>query len=306
MSKIIVTAGRQGADIDVLACVVAYAELLRLEGKEGLPVVAGNFTASVTPSILAWGAQYESSYTPTGTEEFVLVDISEPDHVPDFLDLDRVREVYDHRHGFETFWNERLGSDAHIEDIGACGTQIWEEFVKRGKTNEISETAARLLLASIVSNTLNFQGTVTTERDKKAYEELKPFANLPEDWVHLYFAEQETLLQENFTELFKTDTKRFQIGEGEFVIAQLELWDASSILETRISDIDSLMKEYEPAPWIVNIASISHGRSFLYSTSEEGKRIIAGLLDVTFTGNIAQTKHLVLRKEIIGATRKKK
>jgi len=81
ITQTIVTAGAKGADIDVFACAVAYAELLRLEGHEATPVIADSFTSSVTPSILKWGAEYKTEYEPDGSENFVLVDISDPDDI---------------------------------------------------------------------------------------------------------------------------------------------------------------------------------------------------------------------------------
>jgi inorganic pyrophosphatase/exopolyphosphatase len=299
MSKVIITAGAKGADIDVFGCVIAYAELLRLEGREAVPVITGSFTMSVTPTILQWGAAYAETHEPVETDQFVLVDISDPDHVPSFVDISKVVEVYDHRFGHEDFWKEKINESSHIEMVGACGTLIWEEFKKRGKQQEISATSAKLLLASIVSNTLNFQGSVTTDRDRSAYAELKEITGLGEAWVSSYFLEQEKILLADFENYLRTDTKLFKTSFGEFVISQIELWDAGTVLATKTPEIDEVMQEHAPHPWILNIPSISHGFSYIYSTNEEAKRIIEAKLAITFNGDIAKTDTLMLRKEIM-------
>ncbi len=299
MPKIIVTAGAKGADIDVFACAIAYAELLRLEGEDAIPVIAGSFTMSVTSSILAWGAKYERTHSPNSDDSYALVDISDPEHVPSFVDIEKVCEVYDHRYGHEDFWKSKIRENAHIEMVGSCGTLIWEEFKKRGKKNDISNVSAKLLVASIVSNTLNFKGSITTDRDRQAYAELKEVTGLGEEWIAAYFQEQESNLLENFKGYLETDTKVFKTIFGEFTIGQIELWNAEAIITTKTKEIDEVMVAYDTRPWILNVPSISNGFNYIYSTSDAAKKIIEEKLNVKFAGNIAQTTKLMMRKEIV-------
>lgn len=297
--KVVVTAGAKGADIDVLACVVAYAELLKLEGKESVAVVAGDFTASVTPTVLEWEPKYEKTYVPEGNESYVLVDISDPEHFPAFVDHNVITEVYDHRYGHEEYWKEKLGSGFHIEMVGSCGTLIWEEFKKRGKAEDISQCAARLLLASIVSNNMNFKSSLTTSKDRNAYSELQRLADLQDNWVKAYFLEQEKILLEDLEMYLDTDTKVFKIGENNFAIGQIELWDAGSIIKDRRQEIDNVMNKYDDMSWVVNISDVSHGYNYIYSTSERGKKAIEEKLQITFEDNIAKTNELVMRKQLM-------
>jgi inorganic pyrophosphatase/exopolyphosphatase len=299
MQKIIITAGAKGADIDVLACAVAYAELLRLEGKEALAVVQGSFTMSVTPSILSWNGEFQTEYKDTNDQDhFVLVDISDPEHFPSFVDIERVSEVYDHRFGHEDFWQAKIQQNSHIEMVGACGTLIWEEFQKRGKQEEITMTSAKLLLASIVSNTLNFQGPIATERDRKAYSELKAITGLDEQWVAEYFVEQEQVLLNDFKTSLKTDTKVFKTTFGDFVIGQIELWDAEMIIKNKTKEISEVMEGYSQ-PWILNAPNISKGYNYIYSTNERAKKIIEDNLHIVFSDDFAKTEKLMMRKEIM-------
>lgn len=297
--KTIVTAGAKGVDIDVFACAVAYSELLNLEGGESTPVVVGEFTMSVTPSILAWGAKYESECMPDGSEQFVLVDISDPEHIPSFVDIERITEVYDHRYGHEEFWKERISNDSHIEMVGSCGTLIWEEFKKRDKLKEISTTSAKLLLASIVSNTLNFKSSLVTERDRSAYSELSSITGLSNEWIEKYFREQEEILLKDFKKYLETDTKQFKLGSEEFVIGQIELWNADDIFEAKKDDIHQVMQRYEPIPWMVNISNISKGFNYIYSEHLEAQRKLEEVLGIQFENGTAKTKKLLMRKHIM-------
>jgi len=297
--KTIVTAGEKNADIDVLACAIAYAELLNLEGKEAIAVVPGQFTMSVTPSILEWGAKYQSRYISDGSENFVLVDVSDPDYFAKFVNPDKVVEVYDHRVGHEDYWKEKIGENSHIEMIGACGTLIWEEFKKRGQAGNISKSSARLLIASIISNTLDFKSPLTISRDRNAYAELNIIAKLSDDWIPDYFSEQEKILSADFDNYFRADIKIFKIGSSDLVIGQIELWEAEELLNLRKEDIHRIMKEYEPLAWIVNVLNISKGFNYIFSKSESGKKIIEEKLSLRFDNDIVVTKELLLRKYIM-------
>ena len=283
----------------MFACAVAYAELLNLEGHEAIPVIEGSFTSSATPSLVALNSDYKTSYSPDGSEHFVLVDVSDPEHFAKCVNHERIMEVYDHRAGHEEYWQKKLGKDAHIEMVGACGTLIWEEFKKRGKGAQITKNSAKLLIGSIVSNTLAFNSPQTTERDRTAYAELKTIAGIPDDWIAQYFHEQERELLGDFKGYVKADTKVFSSAWGEFAIGQIEMWDATEILNTHKAEIDAVMSEYNSMPWIVNILNISKGFNYVYSKSSEGRRIIEEKIGIKFDGDTATTPKLLMRKYLM-------
>lgn len=297
--RTVVTAGEKGADIDVFACAIAYAELLTLEGKESVAVIPGAFTSSITRSILAWDAPYDSMYTPATNDEFVLVDISDPKHFASFVEHERICEVYDHRHGHQDYWEEKLGEDSHLEMVGSCGTLIWEEYKMRNKNAYISSHSAKLLLASVVSNNLAMKSELTTERDRLAYTELKAITGLDEEWVSDYYYEQEKMLFSHFTDYVEADTKLVDTVHGEFVIGQIEVWDNETILSEYSNTLEAVMKQHEPTPWMVNISIVSGGYNYLFSTHAVAKKIIENSFGVTFTGNVAKTEKLLMRKYLV-------
>ncbi len=77
MKHVIVTTGQAFADIDAVACVVAYTELLRLEGRTAEALLPGALNNSVTGSVRAWGLEYRTLSSTTDAE-FVVMDVSDP------------------------------------------------------------------------------------------------------------------------------------------------------------------------------------------------------------------------------------
>ncbi len=297
--KTIVTAGGRGADIDVLACAIAYVELLNLEGIVATAVIPGTFTASVTPSILDLKISYEKSYVVDGTEKFVLVDISDPKHFAPFVDHERIVEIYDHRYGYQDYWKERLSENCHIEMVGSCGTLIWEEYKKRGKSNQISFESAKLLLASIVSNNLAMKSELTTLRDISAYDELMKITALDEAWISSYYLEQEASLFSNFKECVEADTKQIETKHGDFIIGQLEIWNGESFIQEYSTTLQDIMNQYDPTPWFVNICVVRNGYNYLFTNHEGAKAILEKTFNVSFTGSVAKTKTLQMRKYLM-------
>ena len=124
MSKnTVITSGSRYTDIDVLACAIAYAEL-----KNATPVLPGAFNATIPESIRKWPLKYETQH-PQNANEFIMVDVSNPDYFPNFVQKNQISEVWDHRKGFENYW----GNKGHINQVGACATQIFELFGDKTK-----------------------------------------------------------------------------------------------------------------------------------------------------------------------------
>lgn len=293
MRKIIVTSGQPFTDIDALACAVAYAELLKSEGKEAFAVLPGPLNKSVTKEIKKWRLNYLKK-PPKGKAEYVLVDISDPEYFADFVILDNVIEVFDHRVGFRRYWKERLGKKSKIELVGACATLIWEEYKKIGLENKISETSANLLYTAIISNTLNFRASVTSSRDNKAFKEITRYNKLPQNWNEIFFKDQDAETDNNIESAVRNDLKN-----SKPFIAQLELWDAKKIIEKHKNTIIEIMKTYDPSDWFLTAPSIFEGKNYLLTLDENKKKLLEKAIDAKFEGDIGTTNKLWLRKEII-------
>lgn len=306
MNSIVVTTGEAYADIDAVGCAIAYAELLRLEGNMAEVVFPGVLNTSVTDSVKAWGIEYLTAPTDP-KNQYVVVDISEPAHIATCTSLGTITEVYDHHPGFETYWQERIGEKAHIEPIGAAATLIWEAWKKRGQSEHISPTSAKLLSVAILSNTLNFGAHITHERDHVAYTELQAIAPLTDEWIAQYFTEQETSVIRDIRQSIINDTKVLHIPGVPFTltVGQLELWDGSMFLKNNGETIESALTSFGHEHWIMSIPSLHEKKNHFYSKHEAVKALFSHGLSIPFSGNYATAPRLWLRKEIIKQLSKK-
>ena len=296
----VVTAGPSFLDIDAYACSVAYAELLRLMGEDAIAYSSATMNESITKTIRSWDVSFSTEHTPSDKDTFILVDVSDPDYLDKAVNINRVEEVIDHHVGFEEFWRERIGEKADIEFIGAACTQIYEKWLAAGLVGSMSETSARLLISGILDNTLNFKATVTTDRDRVAYEALLKIANLPEDWTAQYFSECQGSIFNNIEYALANDTKMMKfnnIKTDAIAFGQLVIWSGERATNEYRASIEISMAA-KSENWFVNIVSISEGKSYLLCSNEIVQEWAEKVLDIQFTNNIAQANRLWLRKEI--------
>ncbi|KKQ41915.1 MAG: Inorganic pyrophosphatase/exopolyphosphatase [Microgenomates group bacterium GW2011_GWC1_37_8] len=293
MGKIVVTSGQPFTDIDALACAIAYAELLKKEGIDAEAVLPGSLNKSITKEIKKWKLDF-SKNPKFNHAKYVLVDISEPKYFATFVKENDVVEIFDHRYGFENYWKERLGIKSRIEMVGACATLIWEEFVARSNPLKISELSANLLSTAIISNTLNFQASVTTQRDKDSFKEMAKFTNLPRNWAETYYSEQDKEVEGDIKSAILNDTKNI-----EPIIVQLELWDSKKIIFKHLKDIEETLAVFGTNNWFLTSPSINEGRNYLYTKNPKVKKLLEKIINAKFDGDIGTTEKLWLRKEIL-------
>lgn len=300
MAKLVVTSGSAFTDIDALACVIAYKEVPE---EEPLAVIAGPLNHSVSKTVRDWPLVYKTKLMP-GDYEFVIVDLSEAEQFPPFVQKEKVVEIYDHHFGFEKFW-QHLEDKAKIEKVGACATLIWEEFKKRrqlsaSSNQPLGSTAANLLYTAIISNTLNFQASVTTQRDKNAFIELTKLTNLPPEWIAKYYQEQEISIYANPVLAISNDTKLQVIKGIRCAIGQIELWNSKNFIKEFPLEIEAALRAFDIEHWFLTSPSISEGRNYIYTKSETIKDLLRQVLPIDFFGtHVGVTKKLWLRKEIL-------
>lgn len=292
-----VTSGNEFTDLDSLASIVGYTELLNKLGNKAVACVLGTLNSSVTKSIKSWNLEYVTKYD--AKNEFVVVDASNPDYIKQVTTIDRVVELWDHHFGYEDFWKQTLGDKTHIEKVGACATLIWEEFL-RNKISPSSVTA-NLLYTAILSNTLNFKAGVVDKRDVVAFDQLKQYTDLPRDWSKHYFNELSEDVFSNPYNAIMSDIKttKVQALDKPISIFQLELWDGNLFLKNNLSEIKKAFDSVSGMYSLFTCVSIDEGINYLYCTDDLLKKTLLSLIGAEFSGDFGVTTKLWLRKEIL-------
>jgi inorganic pyrophosphatase/exopolyphosphatase len=296
----IVTSGYPYLDIDAYASMVAYAELLTMQGQESRAASSSKFNETIPASLRALKAPVETNYNPQPGETFSIVDTSDPKFFDPMVNPERIAEVIDHHPGFELYWRQQLGRRADIQVIGAICTVIYERWARANLLNVMSPRTATLLASGILDNTLNFQAQIATSRDREAYRDLEGIAKLPADWAAKYFSDCQQGIEHNLEEAIKNDTKiiEFRGQPSLYAVGQIVIWDAQSIITDHLDAIERIVTNIQPQ-WFMNVVSIKGDRIYFVCTDPNIQLWLSNLLGVKFSGNIAPADRLWLRKEII-------
>lgn len=287
-------------DIDAYACMVAMAELLKLQGVKAVAWSPAAYNYSVCPSLVEDGQIIKELPAREWEENagYVIVDVSDPEYLKKSVPLENVVAVYDHHVGFEDYWESRIGENARIEFIGAAATLIYRQWQKAGLQDRMTHTTARLLIAAILDNTLNLTSSNTTEEDVEVFRALCAHANVGQDWCASYFAEVQAGVEADLHNALLNDTKNLRDNPVlPEKVAQLCVWDAESILG-RLPEI----RGWFHGLWMLNIIDLQHRCSWFVCDDPCHQNKIGSLFGVAFENGVAKTPVSYLRKEIIRKT----
>jgi len=297
----IATSGHKYVDIDAYACICAYKELLQLEKHNVEAVISSTLNFSITQKYKE--ISYFSTDIHTVQEmdnmRYVIMDVSDPAHFEEFVDLDQVSYIFDHHYGFEEYWREKIGDNAVIEPLGAAATLIVREYKKRELLDQISSESAELLAAAIISNSLYFQAEITKEEDHTAYEELQQYFKYTDDFAQKYFLEVQQSVEKDIMTALRDDGK--SISE-DLYISQLEVWDADHTITNLLDDILNHLKEQDEKDAFINIIDLGKNRNVIQCRDEKTLVWMQSIFpewEYDTSRNQAITDHVILRKEML-------
>ncbi len=170
-------------------------------------------------------------------EKVVLVDTTEPNQIIDGLTEDNLLAIIDHHNlgGLRSF----MPIYARIEPIGCTGSVIYK--ILREKNIKIDKISAALIIAGIISDTLNFNSPTATSEDKKILKELNKIAKLNlKKFVKDLFAAKSSLKGISVKDIIGKDYKQFEMGENKVGIGVWETTNPESVNEKKLAILTML------------------------------------------------------------------
>ena len=163
-------------------------------------------------------------------KQVIMVDHNEETQAVDGLDHAEILEIIDHH---------RLGTLETMspvffrnQPLGCTATIMYQMYQERGV--EIPKKIAGLLCAAIISDTLMFRSPTCTVIDKAAAEHLAQIAGVEiEDLAVDMFSAGSNLGSRTAEEIFYQDFKRFNVGNVEFGVGQINSMNAVELEEIR-------------------------------------------------------------------------
>lgn len=293
---IIITSGKKYIDIDAYASCIAYRELLKLNGIESKFVSNSVLNYSITKSLLDLPF-YVDKYEISPNDKFIVIDLSNKEFFEEFIQENSIIELIDHHPGFEDYWNNKIGKKSHIEQIGSVATIIVEKYEEYNLLNDMNKDIAKLLMAAILDNTLNFTANITKQRDKDAYNKLAKLTGFT-DFKTMYFYEVQNVIEQDLINAIANDIKIEETCRYlPKTLGQLTIYDVTSILRN-LDVIKTTMNKYNKK-WLINIICLKENRSYIICSDKNIKNNLVKLFNNNSDSDIIILNPAILRKEII-------
>lgn len=285
-------------DLDGIACAVAYSELLNKNNISAQPWFLGQPDAEAVYVLSQCeNIEFADLEKVKGATEYVLVDGSELEGLPNEVDLEKVIEVIDHRlhhKAIELFPNAKL----HIEPVGAAATLIAERF--REQNTSPSFASGILLYGAIHSNTQCLQGSVTSKRDIDISNWLKTIVPIPNNLLDNQFAARRNEIIVDLPSAILRESKKFEHSSGSYIVAQLEFKGAGQLIEDSMNIMSDCIIQLGSRT-MLNLVDILQGNSYLIVPDPSLRFTVASCTSLKFKGIVAMSNPIFLRKQILAA-----
>ena len=160
----------------------------------------------------------------------------------DGIEFAHILEIIDHH---------RIGTLETLEPVlfrnqplGCTATIIYQMYQEHGV--EIPKNIAGLLMAAIISDTLMFRSPTCTPVDQKAAEDLSEICGVEiEEFAVDMFGAGSDLSSKEPKEIFNQDLKRFEVGDIEFVVSQINSMNSIELQEIKEKIVPYLEEVFE-------------------------------------------------------------
>ena len=295
MEKILVF-GHKNPDTDSICSSIAMANLqTKLLGEEVVPCRLGEINEETKYALNYFNVEAPKLIEKVEeAQKVILVDHNEFTQSVDGIENAKILAVVDHHriNNFQT--SEPLFY--YAQPVGCTSTVLFELF----NTNniKIEQNIAGLMLSAIISDTLLLKSPTTTDKDKKAVEELAKIANIDLSTYGLDMLKAGTNL-DKYTEqeLINLDAKSMEKDNFKYIIAQVNTVSIPDVLKRKEKieeEINRVIKEKGLCLFVFVITDIVNSNSTAIVLGERTD-VISKTYEIK--DNLAEMPGVVSRKK---------
>ncbi|MEA2113507.1 MAG: manganese-dependent inorganic pyrophosphatase [Patescibacteria group bacterium] len=296
--------GHINPDTDsIIAAMVAAFYSEKLFGVKALAKRAGDFNneTKFILSLLPKSAKIclPGKINKVKTEKVILVDTTEPSQIIAGVNENNLLAIIDHHNlgGIKS----SMPIYIRIEPLGCACSVLYK--ILREKKIKLSENAAFLLIAAIVSDTLFFNSPTTTDEDKKIAKELNKIARLNiKKLANDMFKAKSNLDGVKTKDIIEGDYKFYQMGKSKVGIGVWETVDSSSANKKKIAIMNALRKKKNKDKLdylFFGVVDILKKNTYLYLPAFEEEKLAKTVFNGKVNDGIMPLEKVVSRKKQI-------
>ena len=295
MEKILVI-GHKNPDTDSICSSLAMANLqTKLRGEEVISCRLGEINEETKYALNYFKVEAPKLIEKVDEgQEVILVDHNEFTQSVEGIEKAKILAVVDHHriNNFQT--SEPLFY--YAQPVGCTATVLFELY--KSNDVEIEPQIAGLMLSAIISDTLLLKSPTTTDKDKKAVEELAKLANVDISKYGLEMLKAGTNL-DKYTEeeLINLDAKSMEKDGIKYIIAQVNTVSIPDVLKRKEKieqEINKVIEAKELSLFVFVITDIVNSNS---TAIVLGDRTDAISKTYEIKDNLAQMPGVVSRKK---------
>lgn len=232
------------------------------------------------------------------SEGIVLVDHNEKSQISDGLNFAQVEMIIDHH---KVVLATEKPIFIRIEPLGSTSSLLAKMYQEAGK--KISPKLSKLMLAGILSDTLNLTSPTTTDFDKKLVKDLNKIAKIDiKKFVQEIFAAKSSLKGISLGTLVSQDYKLFEMGKYKVGIGVWETTNPENVNKEKekIMPLLKNKKIKEKLDYIFFfVVDIIKQSSFLYVIGEDENKLAEKVFGGEKKDNLFFLSGIVSRKKQI-------
>ena len=223
--------GHKSPDTDSVTAAIAYAELLKAKGQTAVPAMQGKLNPETETVLKQFGFAAPELLTDATGKKIALVDHSDLAQAPDNLSAGEVVAIVDHHKIGDVTTNQPIFFCNM--PVGCTGTVLKILYDLEGV--KVQPKVAGLMLAAILSDTVNFKSPTCTDADKKAVKELAEIAGVKDtDGLFMEMLKAKSAVAGvPAMELLHRDYKDFDMKGKKVGVGQLELATLDQVADMR-------------------------------------------------------------------------
>lgn len=297
-------------DIDGIACMYAYAELLNKQGENAQYFIWGTpkQEVSIVCNMFGITLKYLKPEQIAESSEFVIVDFNGKDQLHGSIEPNKVIEIIDHHGLSKTLQNYTSIQRLQIDRVGAAATIVTERYMQSKLTP--SRESAILLFYGIISNSINLKSNITKQRDINACKWLKTVCkDISDEKIKEIFIKKSNIEDDNLRFEMECELPN-TFPDFKVIIAQLEVANIEEFLKEKKQQILNIMqvakKEKDVDYIFVNCVDILNGYIIVFPADEQSKQFVTKTFGYEFNeNNEARINRIIQRKDMTTILREK-
>lgn len=223
--------GHKSPDTDSVAAAIAFAALKKAQGEDYVPVMQGKPNPETEMVLRHFGISAPQEMTDAAGKQIALVDHNDLAQAPDNFAQAELLAVVDHHKIGDVSTNSPIFFCAM--PVGCSCTVLTNLYERAGV--RIDPKVAGMMLAAILSDTVNFKSPTCTEDDKKAVATLKEIAGVTDtDALFMEMLKAKSAVAGvPPMDLLHRDYKDFDMNGKKVGIGQLELATLDQVADMR-------------------------------------------------------------------------